>query len=101
VKTKYEMPKTVKSSEPLDEMKALGIQLGKCRQTLDLSQRKIAEHLGYMSSQFVSNWERGLCGPPVDRLSEIVDFYGLDRDEVIEFLIARLRRRILKILRDP
>lgn len=36
-----------------------------------LSQKKLANKLGYSCAQFVSNWERGISSPPLSRLSEI------------------------------
>ncbi len=42
--------------------------LAKARVESGLSQLQLARELGYTSPQYVSNWERGICGPPLDKL---------------------------------
>lgn len=52
-----------------------------------LSQGDISNALGYTSAQFISNWERGLSSPPLDRLYEIVQLLKIDSEELIELLL--------------
>ncbi len=69
-----------------------------------VSQVELAEHLGYTSSQFVSNWERGHSTPPFDALPRIADFLGLDEREIVaavekyQLKKAALERRQLTAL---
>ena len=46
----------------------LGPFLKKARSKMGLSQRDVADKLGYTSPQFISNVERGLCSPPLKKL---------------------------------
>ncbi len=45
--------------------------LAKARVESGLSQLQLARELGYTSPQYVSNWERGICGPPLDKLYQL------------------------------
>lgn len=36
-----------------------------------ITQRELSTDLGYSTCQFVSNWERGLCSPPLEKAKEI------------------------------
>ena len=50
---------------------AFGVFLAKARTDSGISQLQLARELGYTSPQYVSNWERGICGPPLDKLFEL------------------------------
>jgi transcriptional regulator with XRE-family HTH domain len=43
----------------------------KARESSGLSQRCLANRLGYGSPQMVSNWERGLCGVPKEAARDL------------------------------
>lgn len=47
-----------------------------------LSQKEVASVLGYKSSQFVSNWERGLSSPPITTLRRLCQLYKTSETEV-------------------
>lgn len=59
-----------------------------------LSQADVAKELGYSSPQFISNWERGLVLPPLQTMSTLVKLYKLNREDVIERLVAHSRHEI-------
>lgn len=63
-----------------------------------ISQGELAKHLGYTSSQFVSNWERGFCEPPINRLCEIADFLSVEKALIKKTLMAEYEERIDKAL---
>ncbi|MGZ3768421.1 MAG: helix-turn-helix domain-containing protein [Bdellovibrio sp.] len=71
------------------------------REKSGLSQVEVAEKLGYTTSQFVSNWERGLSAPPFNALRKLAVLYKIDADELfdislenkIEQVKADLRRK--------
>lgn len=50
------------------------------RETQGLSQADIASQLGYTTSQFVSNWERGLSFPPIKDIKRLALFYKVDAE---------------------
>lgn len=45
------------------------------RTTAGLTQKEVSQTLGYKSSQFVSNWERGLSSPPIGTLRKLCAIY--------------------------
>lgn len=54
----------------------LGVKLRALRVKASLTQLEIADALGYTTPQLVSNWERGVCPPPLAslvRLSSLLD----------------------------
>lgn len=53
--------------------KEIGGQLKRGREARGLTQLELAHRLGYRSSQFVSNWERGLVAPPLKNIQKILD----------------------------
>lgn len=54
------------------------------RERAALTQRKASELLGYKSSQFLSNVERGLSKPPIGFLNKLCDIYGVPKDEMLD-----------------
>jgi transcriptional regulator with XRE-family HTH domain len=57
------------------------------RLSAGLSQGDVAKKLGYQSAQFVSNWERNLCRPPVETLRKIAQIYNIDPDQMFEIAL--------------
>lgn len=66
------------------------VKLGKFlktkRENAGLSQRTVAEKLGYTTPQFVSNWERGVINPPLLTLALLIKMYKFPRHELVDFL---------------
>lgn len=60
------------------------------REEKNLSQKDIAKKLGYQSSQFVSNWERGISYPPMDSLAKLVSILGADKTYAFNLYIKEL-----------
>jgi len=60
-----------------------------------LSQKEVAESLGYSTPQFVSNWERGLSSPPLKALKILSACYHVRLEElyalIVECTIERVR----------
>ena len=84
-----------KARREKDLLKEFGQYLKVKREAAGLSQSEIARGLGYSSPQFISNFERGLCSPPLPALKKMVEYYGISRREVIE-LILRQERQYLE-----
>jgi transcriptional regulator with XRE-family HTH domain len=56
-----------------------------------LSQSEVATFMGYSCAQFVSNWERGISTPPLEKLPKLLDLYRLDRNDLIELVLQETR----------
>ena len=67
--------------------KTLGSYLKKKRQTTGLTQAEVARKLSYASPQFISNFERGLCSPPLKNLKVLIDLYSIPVDEIVNLVI--------------
>lgn len=52
-----------------------------------LSQKDVAEKLGYSSAQFISNWERGLSSPPMHTLKKLAEMYNVNVDEMFDVIL--------------
>ncbi len=60
--------------------------LKKSRTQAGLSQKEVASILGYKSSQFISNWERGLSSPPLATLRRLCSLYKVDETAVFKLI---------------
>lgn len=56
-----------------------------------LSQIEIAKHLGYSSSQFVSNWERGLALIPPKKMPAFAQITGCDLETLRSLTIRQFK----------
>lgn len=52
-----------------------------------LSQKDVAERLGYSTSQFISNWERGISHPPLNTLRSLSQLYKINPEEMFDVLL--------------
>jgi len=59
-------------------------KLRAAREKSGLSQKELADKLGYSSSQFVSNWERSLALPPMKKWVELEKLIGISVKELAE-----------------
>lgn len=75
----------------MKEFRHLGSYLREHRLALGFSQTHIAQALRINTSQFVSNWERGMCAPPSHSIPVLVKLLKLDRDELIEVMVKDSR----------
>lgn len=73
---------------------ALGEHLQAKRKQAGLSQGDVASKLGYGSPQFVSNFERGLCAPPLPKLKALVQLYDMDGEQVLRLMMREHERHI-------
>jgi transcriptional regulator with XRE-family HTH domain len=64
-----------------------------------ISQRELAEMLGYTSGQFVSNYERGMCPVPLEKVKDMIGLLNLDSTKVVN-LIQEDRKKSLLIALD-
>jgi transcriptional regulator with XRE-family HTH domain len=66
--------------------KSIGTFLKDVRVRRNMTQADLAKKLGYTTSQFVSNWERGLCSPPLNSIPEIATILGISQKEIREMM---------------
>jgi transcriptional regulator with XRE-family HTH domain len=62
-----------------------------------LSQKDVADRLGYSTPQFISNWERGVSQPPITILKKLGEIYKVSADEVFE---VTLNATITEVTKD-
>lgn len=65
-------------------MKQVGSVLRAARIKAGMTQAGAAQALGYGSSQFISNIERGVASLPIDRANEIARLYKIPVRVIIE-----------------
>lgn len=78
--------------------------LKKKRISAGLSQRDVADKLGYTTPQFISNWERGVSYPPINALKILGAMYKIPANDLFEVTLnatiaevtADLRRKFAK-----
>lgn len=52
-----------------------------------LSQKDVATKLGYSTSQFISNWERGISQPPINTLRTLAHMYNVSAEQMFNVLL--------------
>jgi ribosome-binding protein aMBF1 (putative translation factor) len=60
----------------------VGKFIQRARENAGLTQKQIADGLGYTTAQFVSNWERGIAMPPLSDWAFLRRRLGVTKDEV-------------------
>jgi len=81
----------------------IGACLKAWRTNRHLTQKAVAEVLGYSTPQFVSNWERGVSLPPLNAMPVLAKLYALSQQEVIlayETCLQGLQKRQAETLRN-
>ena len=70
-----------------EEIEVLAQFLKEKRVQSGLSQKDVATKLGYSTSQFISNWERGISHPPLNTLRSLSNLYKINPDEMFDVLL--------------
>lgn len=78
----------------------LGGFLREARLNSGLTQKQVALRLDYSSSQFVSNWERGLREPACDTLWKLAEIYGVTAEELYDLLLRDTLKRVERGLHE-
>jgi transcriptional regulator with XRE-family HTH domain len=73
------------------EFKHMGTYLRQKRLDSGYTQSELASSLGDVHSQFVSNWERGLCAPPGHSLHKLIDVLKLSREKLVDVMLEDSR----------
>ncbi|MCB0394586.1 MAG: helix-turn-helix transcriptional regulator [Bdellovibrionales bacterium] len=69
----------------------LGTYLKNKRENAGLSQKDVADHLGLSSPQYISNFERGVCGPSLETVKELCSIYKINKREIVDIMIEDYR----------
>ena len=81
---------------------ALGVLLAKSRMDAGLSQKEVADHLGYSTAQVVSDWERGIRSPPGPVYRKLIKLYQVSAesfyDAIVEERTVILQNKVRKLL---
>ena len=80
--------------------KKIGRQLAVARETSGFTQKEIANSLGHKSSQYVSNWERGVSPPPRQELENLARLYGLSKTDLVDLFSNELRNSLNRLFRS-
>lgn len=64
----------------------LGAWLKDKRIAAGLSQETVSKKFGYTSSQFISNWERGVSMPPPSKVDELAKLYSINATELLTMI---------------
>lgn len=78
----------VKAPTEENERTPLGNRLTALRVARKLTQKQIADELGYGTAQFVSNWERGISEPPLTSIVALAKILGTGRNALIDMIFA-------------
>ena len=78
----------------------IGKFLKKSRQVAGLSQNDVKEIIGYKSCQLVSDWERGICGPPTAILHKLIKAYKLRSESIVELILSAERVELAALLEN-
>lgn len=70
------------------------------RLSAGLTQAEVAAELGYSSSQFISNWERGLSAPPISVIAKLSSLYGVSEESLFEYIVQNALVRVESGMRD-
>lgn len=64
-----------------------------------LTQSQVAKELGYGTSQFISNWERGISAPPIVAIVTLCRLYSVSQEELFELIVQSSLERTEASLR--
>lgn len=64
-----------------------------------LSQRDVADKLGYSTPQFISNWERGVSHPPINALKRLGELYKVSAEDLFEVTLSATIHEVTQDLR--
>lgn len=62
------------------------------REKAGISQIDLAKALGYSSPQYVSNWERGICSPPINKLEFLCKALNLDPNKLMDVMLEHVEK---------
>lgn len=82
----------------MDSSRYFGSYLKSKRESSGLTQSEVAKKLGYGSSQFISNIERGISSVPIKALKMLIQIYEIDPIETVDALLSEKREKLIQSL---
>ncbi|MGE3262287.1 MAG: helix-turn-helix domain-containing protein [Bacteriovoracia bacterium] len=73
---------------------SVGAYLREMRVNAGLTQKYVADELGYSTPQFVSNFERGVALPSLKKMKVLIRLYNLSIPEFIRLVLEAERKRM-------
>lgn len=81
-------------------MKKCGEFLKQSREAQGLSQKDVSDVMGYNTSQFISNWERGLSLPPIPTLRKLAKVYNINAEILFNVILEAQVEMVTKSLKE-
>jgi len=70
--------------------------LVKAREQSDFTQKDLAKKLGMASAQLISNWERGICAPPIKKISTLCSVLGIQFEPTFD-LVMKYKSEVARL----
>jgi transcriptional regulator with XRE-family HTH domain len=77
----------------------LGTFLKTKRKKAGLTQKQVADELGYSTAQFVSAWERGEREPPVNAIWRLASLYQISAEKLFNVMLEYRQKMLEQELR--
>ena len=74
--------------------------LKKKRLDVNISQKELSQKLGYESPQIISNYERGVCLPPISSFKPLLKTLGIEQGEFIQLYLNEFERSIQRYFKQ-
>lgn len=78
--------------------RSIGRFLKEKREAVGLAQNDVRELLGYSSPQLISDWERGICGPPTASLAKLARIYRISWKSIVDQILLAERMELESLL---
>lgn len=83
----------------MDQMKGVtvfqyGKELRQMRESAGLTQTEVAKRFGYTTSQVISNFERGICAPPLGACKKLEKLYQVAPESIRNLVMADKVRKL-------
>ncbi len=82
------------------KMRTNGSHWKSIREKAGLTQRDVAQILGYSTPQFISNVERGRCSFPVEQLPKLKKLFKLSTDQMLDLIMKEEKHWLHKALKS-
>ncbi len=87
-----------KTTRPASSV-VLGDFLRSKREKVGLTQKQVADRLGYSTPQFVSAWERAEREPPMSVIWSLANIYNISAEKIFDVMVTYRRQMVEQALR--
>jgi transcriptional regulator with XRE-family HTH domain len=77
-------------------LKAIGKRIKKRRESLGITQKDMANRLGFKTCQFISNIERGVASIPSAKIDEFANILELDINDLTNLVTESIKSKFVK-----